>query len=639
MDKKKREELREYTLAEIDAATKYFDQVRAPDILKKYQIYCADPQYYRTLFKKLGKITNLVSKDVSNAIEWALPSLMRVFSGTSSVISIQPVSNDDIEAAEINQKLIDFQLQTLNNSTVLFYRWFKDALISSLGVIKAWWYEKEKNIKRVLAVSYDEYLQIANNPKVKILSVSYTPEGYILLEISVNTQYKAYPKIAPVPPWEFLYSPKCLDIHESPFICHRKEVTVDYLRRMARAGIFDPASTANAIRDLQEETLAQDVIRYELQAKVIQYDEPDKIGTPNAPIVIHEAYLDFDINNDGLVEPVIVTICGNYILRIEENTFGAKPFFGLSPMIEPYEPEGKSYADIIDDIQDTKTAMIRQILLNISLNNNPRYKVTMGKGVNISDILENKQIMRTNDPNAIVPMETVPLAGWTFSFLEMLEGDKENRTGITRYNQGLDAETLNKTATGVTKIMEASQQRLELVARLFAETGIKNLLRFMVGLNQRFIKQEQVIRVTDKTLRITPDDLQGEFDFVVEPTALLGGVEKQVMAMRQALDMSPVLMKLGYMSKKGFYNLVTKYYQLLGLKAVTKYIDVEPNEIGGINVNLENQTGIGETTPEGTASQATGINPEAIYRGSETQYQEGMGESGFNQPGGLQPNA
>ena len=627
LSNKKREELRDFIFAEIDAAEKYFDSTRAPEILKKYNIYEADKQYYKQLFQRLGDI-EIVSKDVANTIEWALPSLMRVFAGTSSVISIQPVSSDDIKAAEINQKLLDFQLQTLNNSAILFYRWFKDALISSLGVVKVWWHEENKTAKRRLILSPTEYFELLKDKNIQVLSAQYTPDGYVDIELITNLSYRSYPKIAPVPPWEFLYSPKCLDIHESPFICHRKEVTIDFLRRKAKAGIFDSRSTTKAIQNIKENEIDRNILKYELQKNLQMYEEPERLDTPAAKTVLYENYLDYDINGDGLLEPIIVTTCNDQILRIEENTFGSKPFFGLAPVIEPYQPEGKSYADIIGDIQDNKTALIRQIILNIALNNNPRLKVQNGKGVNITDIINNKQIIRMNDINAVQPIEPIPLAPWTFSFLELLEGDKENRTGITRYNQGLDARTLNKTATGITKIMEASQQRLELIARLFAETGIRNLMRFMVGLNQRFIKQEQVIRVTEETLRITPDDLQGDFDFVIEPTALLGEEEKRIRAMQQALDMSPVFLKLGFMSKKGFYNLVTKYYQTIGLRAVKKYIDIEPQgeENGGY---LEGTGRLGETTTEGVNSQGLATNPEGIFQGGETQYQAGMEGSGF----------
>ena len=642
MDRKRLDEIRDITRAEIDAAASYFDSVRTPAILKRYQIYDADPAYYRQIFSKLANVSDYVSKDVANSVEWAMPSLMNVFTGGSSVVSIIPHgSGTTEEAAEINQKLLDFQLQTLNNSSILFYRWFKDALIAALGIVKAWWHEDSRTEKKTLTLMPQEYmalvqdLQAPGHGNARILSVRYLEDGsgLIQVDLSIEFSYRSYPKIAPVPPWECLYNPKCLDIHESPFVCHRREVTVDYLRKRARNGEFDPAATAEAIRLAAEEEISDNILKQEIQADLSMYEEPDKTGTAAAKTVLYEAYLDYDINGDGLLEPIVVTLCNGQVLRVEENTFGAKPFFGLSPMIEPYQPDGKSYADIIEDIQTAKTAMMRQVLLNVAQSNDPRLFVKDGMGVNISDILANKSIIRVKDINAVKPVEIKPLAPWTFNVLEMLEVDKENRTGVTRYSQGLDSSSLNSTATGIMKIMEASQQRLALIARLFAETGVRNLFRFMVGLNQRFIKQEQVIRVAGKMLRIMPDDLQGEFDFVVEPTALVGGKEQQIAAMKEAINMAPVLLKLGYMSQRGFYNLVTRYYEALGLKGVEKYIDNEPTEVthGG---PMESTGRPGETTGQGIEGQGFNASPQGVYPGSEAQYTPPMAGGGPFGPGG-----
>jgi len=631
MDAKKKKELLDIVDAEITAAKKYFDDVRAPAILEAFQIYEADPKYYQSIFKRLGKLSDYVSKDVANAVEWALPSLMNVFGNTSSVVSIVPYDASSEKAAEVNQKLLDFQLQTLNNSTILFYRWFKDALIASLGIVKAWWYEDSRNEKRVLVLSPQEYLSLVNsNPNVTVANVEYLQEnGLVRVTVLVNRSYASFPKIAPLPPWECLYNPKCLDLHESSFICHRKEVTVDFLRKQARNGIFDAMATAEAIRQIQEDEITDDVLKSEVQAKIIQYDEPDKRGTPGAKTVLYESYFDFDINGDGLLESVIVTTCNGQLLRVEENNFGGKPFFALSPMVEPYQPEGKSYANIIDDIQKAKTGIMRQVLLNLSLVNNPRMKILEGAGVNVSDIITNRQLIRVGDLRSVEPMETPPLAPWTFNVMEMLEVDKENRTGVTRYSQGLDAQALNKTATGIMKIMQASQQRLALIALLFAETGIRNLFRFMVGLNQRFIRQEQVIRVASRPLQIMPDDLQGKFHFVVEPSALLGGKEKEIAAMERAVEMAPVLIQQGYMSREGFYNLLVRYYETLGLKAVEKYIDQNPAEAQQNGNIMGSQERVSGTVGQGIEGQGFGISTQGLYQGGQGTNQAGMENIGY----------
>ena len=615
MKEENKQKLLDYVRAEIEAAENYFDAVRAPDILEKYNIYNADPKYYRQLFQRLGTVSDLVSKDIAATVEWALPSLLRIFTGNKDIISISPIGPEDEEAAEINQKLLNFQLSVLNNAFSVFYRWFKDALIVSLSVLKCWWVDDARTRNEIVVVDDQQLLALRQNPNIQIKQVRPIEFDISIpvFEVSYSAlvYYRGYPKIQPIPYWEFLYSPKCFDIHNTPFACHRKEVTVDFLRRKAKSGIFAQGPVQEAINNAYNKGDYVNAFKYEIQPRVSLYESPDKQGTPAAPVTLYECYLDYDIDGDGLLEPVIVTLAEDQILRIEKNTLGAKPFFGLSPILEPFEPEGKSYSDSISDIQHTKTALIRQILLNVGQSNNPRWKVQMGKGVVLQDLIDNKEILRTNDMNALEPIKPIPLAPWTFSFLEYLEVLKENVSGVTRYSQGLDSSSLNKTATGISKIMEASQQRLELIARIFAETGIRQLFRFMVGLNQRFVRQEQVIRVAGKPMRITPDDLQGEFDFVVESSALFGGEEKQVVAAKEMLGLAPVLQQKGMMDDRQFYNLVKKYFEVMGLQAIDKYIK-QPN--GGEHGLVGSQAGNSGTVKEGINSQAAEGNAGAVFQ-------------------------
>jgi len=165
-----------------------------------------------------------------------------------------------------------------------------------------------------------------------------------------------------------------------------------------------------------------------------------------------------------------------------------------------------------------EVALTRQIVQNIALTNDPKM-ILAEESINISDYIEGRKVIRKKPGSpmgdAAMPMPVNQLSPQTFQFLEYLEGQKENRTGITRYNQGLDANSLNKTATGISAILGQSSQRLELIARMFAETGISELFRFMVSLNQKFVDQNTVVRLTNKQLRVSPDDLNGNFDLIV----------------------------------------------------------------------------------------------------------------------------
>ena len=176
--------------------------------------------------------------------------------------------------------------------------------------------------------------------------------------------------------------------------------------------------------------------------------------------------------------------------------------------------------------------------------------------------------------DAAMAMPVNQLSPQTFQFLEYLEGQKENRTGITRYNQGLDANSLNKTATGISAILGQSSQRLELIARMFAETGISELFRFMVSLNQKFVDQNTVVRLTNKQLRVSPDDLNGNFDLIVNAGISISTKESTIMTLQTMLTalMQARASGIPIVTPQNVYNLFKKWIESAGFKNYSDYV-------------------------------------------------------------------
>jgi hypothetical protein len=216
-------------------------------------------------------------------------------------------------------------------------------------------------------------------------------------------------------------------------------------------------------------------------------------------------------------------------------------------------------------------------MINIALSNDPKM-ILSEEAININDYIEGRAAIRKKPgyqmADVAMPMPTTPLHPWTFQLLEYMETQKEARTGVTRYNQGLDARSLNKTATGISSIMSASNQRLELIARTFAETGIQEMFRFLVTLNQKFIDQETTIRVANKPLKVTPDDLAGEFDLVVSSGIQISSRE-QTMINLQTI-MTAILQVVGtgipVATPTNIYNLLKRWLAEMGIKNSNDYL-------------------------------------------------------------------
>lgn len=561
--------------ADIASAEAYQASTVEPTVKQRYEIYYADKDYYRNRFPILSKTSDLVSTDVADTIEWALPSLMKVFTGSDEVITIAGVTEEDDTKAETMQELLVYQLQRQNKFFPILYNWMKDALITGMGIIKCYW-ERTEGYTTEQTTLNNEALQALQQTGVPIVSIE-GPDIYGDFVVTYQSPYyvKNAPKIENILVSDFIYSSDAKSLEEANFVAQKRKVTMSYLREREAQGVY-----AN-IDEIKTEDFRQSKIESPIEQVIgdkyndLTFNQEDKA---RLEVVIYECYTKMDINGDGILEDMIITICGDTIIRIEQNYMGRHPFFTISPTKDPHRIWVKrSYAELIGELQDLKVALTRQIMQNVALNNDPKMLLAED-AINIDDYIQGRKVIRMKSGHSLnevaMPMPVHPLSPQTFQFLEYIEGQKENRTGITRYNQGLDANSLNKTATGISAILGQSSQRLELIARMFAETGIYELFRFMVSLNQKFIDQNTVIRLTNKSLKINPEDLTGNFDLVVNAGISIATKESTIMATQTLLTALMQANAGGYMvsTPENIYNLFKKWIESIGFKNYGDYI-------------------------------------------------------------------
>lgn len=431
--------------ADIADAEAYQQSIIQPTVRERYNIYYADKEYYAHKFPILSKTSSLVSTDVADTIEWALPSLMKVFTGSDEVITVAGVTEEDDQNAEVMQSLLVYQLQRQNKFFPILYNWMKDALITGMGIIKCYWERTEGYTPETAQLNADA-LKLLTQTGVEITNVE-GPDIMGDFTVTWNSPYyiKNSPKLENILVSEFLYSPDAKNLEDANFVAHRKKVTMSHLRQKEREGIYanvDMVHPDNGpvswITDQVEDVIGD-------HYTPLHNNQQDKA---REEVTIYECYTKIDFNNDGILEDMIITIAGDVILRAEPNYMGRHPFFSISPTKDPHRIWVKrSYAELIGELQDMKVALTRQIVQNIALTNDPKM-ILAEDSINISDYIEGRKVIRkkpgSNMGDVAMPMPVNQLSPQTFQFLEYLEGQKENRTGITRYNQGLDANSLNK---------------------------------------------------------------------------------------------------------------------------------------------------------------------------------------------------
>lgn len=561
--------------ADIADAEAYQQSIIQPTVRERYNIYYADKEYYAHKFPILSKTSSLVSTDVADTIEWALPSLMKVFTGSDEVITVAGVTEEDDQNAGVMQSLLVYQLQRQNKFFPILYNWMKDALITGMGIIKCYWERTEGYTPETAQLNADA-LKLLTQTGVEITNVE-GPDIMGDFTVTWNSPYyiKNSPKLENILVSEFLYSPDAKNLEDANFIAHRKKVTMSHLRQKEREGIYANVDMVHPdsgpiswITDQVEDVIGD-------HYTPLHNNQQDKA---REEVTIYECYTKIDFNNDGVLEDMIITVAGDVILRAEPNYMGRHPFFSISPTKDPHRIWVKrSYAELIGELQDMKVALTRQIVQNIALTNDPKM-ILAEDSINISDYVEGRKVIRKKPGSpmgdAAMPMPVNQLSPQTFQFLEYLEGQKENRTGITRYNQGLDANSLNKTATGISAILGQSSQRLELIARMFAETGISELFRFMVSLNQKFVDQNTVVRLTNKQLRVSPDDLNGNFDLIVNAGISISTKESTIMTLQTMLTalMQTQAAGIPIVTPQNIYNLFKKWIESAGFKNYSDYV-------------------------------------------------------------------
>ena len=567
-----------YVQNDIQRAEAYQASIVEPAVRERYEIYYADKEYYRHKFPILSKTSDLVSTDVADTIEWALPSLMKVFTGSDEVITIAGVTEEDDTKAETMQELLVYQLQRQNNFFTVLYNWMKDSLIVGMGIIKCYW-ERTEGYTTETTILNNEALQALTQTGVTIEDIQ-GPDQFGDFSVTYQLPYyrKNAPKLENILVSEFLYSPDAKSLEEANFVAHKRKVTMSYLREREAQGVY--ANIDDIRVNGNYNGMNVDQVEQVIGDNYVDINKDEQ--TARQEVVIYECYTKIDINNDGILEDMIITICGDTIIRMEQNYMGRHPFFAISPTKDPHRIWVKrSYAELIGELQDLKVALTRQIMQNVALTNDPKMLLDES-AINIDDFVQGRKVIRMKAGHSMnevaMPMNITPLAPQTFQFLEWIEGQKENRTGITRYNQGLDANSLNKTATGISAILGQSAQRLELVARMFAETGLSELFRFMVSLNQKFIDQQTVIRLTNKELKISPEDLDGSFDLIVNAGISIATKESTIMATQTLLTALMQANAGGYMvsTPENIYNLFKKWIESIGFKNYGDYI-TDPN--------------------------------------------------------------
>lgn len=519
--------------------------------------------------------SQFVSSDVSDTVEWIMPSLMKLFYGGTDVVTIGPKGSEDETKAKLMNAKINFDFMQEQNGFILLHDWFKAALMNKISVVKYWWeQEKVREFKAYSGLTADELASILSTVEnIDEDSIELTENDDDMtfdVEFYVETE-REYPLSELLPPEEVVFEIRSrVDMKHAEFVAHKKRVHKNYLKSKykVKESDLEQISTEFDNGTTLEETRFED-----LGGIWFVTDDRD-----NDFYYIYECYLN-DYDKNGEPVPMKVVVLGNKTIDQEENTYGRPNFCSLSSIRMPHRAAGMSVADLMVDLQALRTSLTRAVMDNIYYQNNG-INVVNPYRVNIDDVINRKEpgaSWRTLDDidpsSAIFPVPHTPIAPQTMEMMQVVEQMGEKRTGVSQTAQGLDPNTLNNNASGaVGSMMNAANQRIELIARLFAETGVLDLFEQYVNMNLNFLTQETAVRTDEGWAEINPTQIQGKYDVLVDVGVGTAAKEVQLNQLITLIQTAyPQAMQLGVVTSENYYNTLVQIYELMGYKNGAKY--------------------------------------------------------------------
>ncbi len=573
-----------------DVANSYFDGTIRPQLEERRETYLAKKEHYEHKFPRLSETSEFCSRDIKSTIKWMLPSLVEPFLGTDDPVDIRAVNIDDDEKAKKVQQLLKYQLQRKNAYPAFIESEWKDALKYNWCVAKVWWKREveRKRYKQMISSRDTEYVILLEQEEaagnVEIVDVKPLKEApdIAILTFDKVTVTANNPVVQYMSPDELRYTPDGRNVQDAKFIAHRKIVNGDYLKQKEAEGVYK--NVDKAMRDYQNGS--GDTRPDELQ--VLSNRELDTIGTrlsdddlASQQFELYECYLHVDYNNDGRFESIIVHAIGETPIRISKNDMDMAPFFHFSAESDPINAfnENEGFTDDLEQMQDLKTAIFRQIITNVAKNNSPQ--TFLNNNVDIDALINNDEYVlcdTTDNPATQVSVGgQLPISPLSMEVVQYAQNEIEAQSGSTRYNQGLDSNSLNKTATGITAILGQAEKRMKQMSRMFAENFIVPIFKYIILLNQKYMDQEQLIRLTNENIVITKDELNIDYDLIINVGLGPGTKEAMIQYLMVMINqIYPILAQAGLITPNSWYNIVTELLEKMGIRNVANYI-LDPN--------------------------------------------------------------
>ena len=526
--------------------------------------------------------SQVTTSDLFDAIEWIKPAVLEIFTSSDEILSLQPETQDDTQSVKRMELLVNKQLRYKNEWFAMLYDAFSDGMLLKTGIIKYQWLKEVKYVDREYAgLNEIEYqAKIAESNFEVIASMQFIssqaqvdPESGVtiapvVMEYNLKGRYvieDEYPLIEAVPPEDvgFKFSARKID---NTFLYHR--ITYSKEEFALKYGVDVRDRIGHQIDDSSGDMIRSERLA-DLGGMSFFYNKEQE------EFYVYECFYPHPETSQAW----LTIICAEEVLLNEKNKYGRPNFEIFSPIRISHRICGKSYYDLLADIQKIRTFLLRQFLDNACMANYRRYFIDFNR-VNMDDYLNNNVAnaairVQGGDPRtAVTPEEKAQLPSEIFNLFEMINIEKDYHSGIPRSFQGVNPDILNETFRGQAQQISQASQRIQMLARLMAETFITPLVKDIIDLNLKFLQKKTMVRYLNEWIEINPDNIIGKYDIEVKVGLGTGNKALQVSQLQQVLGLYSQFIKsgLGVVTGQNVYYAIKELMRNMGYRNTSDFV-------------------------------------------------------------------
>lgn len=570
------EELQQYVSRLVKEAKDYYESALEPDQKKATDYYWGRP-----FGNEKENRSQAVSPVVRNAVLDVVPSMMRIVFGPEHIVEFEARREEQEEEARQRTDYVRYIITEDNTGFLHFLACVKDALVRRLGFFKWWWDESHRTERtRFTRLSQEDIVALAMEESVEEIQIEKThPDGSRDATV-VHHVVEGRARFMTVPSEEIWFSPDARSVNDARCFVHARELGIDEVVALQIEGVDREFVEEFADREKKARSTGTGGLRSARQfhGGDAQLDTEEQDESTRR-VLLAEAYVlvkaDPDEHPERPAERRLFRCLGPEFEVVGpplgEIVDGPMKFTSFTPDPEPHTLVGMSHADKLMDIQLQESQVLRGTFDSLSEAVSPMTAIVEGQ-VNPADVLkpDASRVVRVRRPG-MLEIHKHPFVGAdTLPMLEYFKAEREERAGAA----AIDADALqSSTKAAVAATVTKSQEQVEMLVRVFAETALKDLCR---GLDRLVIENQdkaRVVRLRGNYVSVDPRSWDSSLAVRVNVALGQGTPEDRLNTLAGIVSSQLTLMQAGspFVSNVELRAALAQGAELAGYRHPTKF--------------------------------------------------------------------